>query len=97
MNIEITDEMIEKIVREQVRARVNTLITEKSKDNPYWPWDMCKDNIEWEVQKIVTPNLVEETCKEFAQNNIVDKVVDRFADKIRASFEYWNTNFLRGN
>ena len=35
MNIEITDEMIEKIVREQVRARVNTLITEKSKDNPY--------------------------------------------------------------
>ena len=49
---------------------------------------MCKDNIEWEVQKIVTPNLVEETCKEFAQNNIVDKVVDRFADKIRASFEY---------
>jgi transcriptional accessory protein Tex/SPT6 len=88
MNIEITDEMIEKIIREQVKARVNTLIAEKARDNPYWLWDMCKDSINWEVQKVVTPNLIEETCKEFTQNNIAEKVVDRFAEKIRESFEY---------
>lgn len=88
MNIEITDEMIEKIIREQVKARVNTLIAEKTRDNPYWLWDMCKDSIRGEVQKIVTPNLIEEASKALAQNNIAEKVVERFADKIRESFEY---------
>lgn len=88
MNIEITDEMIEKIIREQVKARVNTFIAEKLKENPLWLWDMCEDSINWEVQKVVTPNLIKETCKEFTQNNIAEKVVDRFAEKIRESFEY---------
>ena len=88
MNIEITDEMIEKIAREQIKTRINTLIAEKSRDNPYWLWDMCKDSARWEVQKIATPELIEETCKELAQNNIAEAVVERFADKIRASFDY---------
>lgn len=88
MNIEITDEMIEKIVREQVKARINTLIAEKSRDNPYWLWDMCKDSVRWEVQKIATSEFIEETCKELAQSNIAEAVVERFADKIRASFDY---------
>ena len=88
MNIEITNEMIEKIIREQVKARVNTLIAEKTRDNPYWLWDMCKNSIREEVQKIVTFDLVEETCKELAQNDIAEKVVDRFAEKIKGNFEY---------
>ena len=88
MNIEISDEMIEKIVREQVKARVNTLIAEKAKDNPYWLWDMCKDSVRIEVQKIATPVFVEGTCKELAQSNIAEAVVERFADKIRACFDY---------
>lgn len=88
MNIEITDEMIEKIVREQVKARVNTLIAEKTKDNPFWFWDMCKDGVRVEVLKTVTPSFIEETCKELAQSNIAEAVVERFADKIRASFDY---------
>ena len=88
MNIEISDEMIEKIVREQVKARVNTLIAEKTKDNPYWLWDMCKDSICAEVRKIATPFFIEGTCKELAQSNIAEAVVERFADNIRTCFDY---------
>ena len=88
MNIEISDEMIEKIVREQVKAKVNALIAEKTKENPFWFWDMCKDSVRVEVLKTATPVFIEGTCKELAQSNIAEAVVERFADKIRTCFEY---------
>ena len=88
MEVHVSDEMIEKMVREQVKARVNQYITERSRDNPFWIWDMYKDCIRNEVQKITTESLVIDTCKELSKKNIAEQVVDRFAEKIASCFEY---------
>ena len=88
MEVNISDEMIERMVREQVKARINQCLSDKIKDNPYWIWDMCKDCVRYEVQKIVTREFVEDTCKELSKNNIAEMVVDRFAEKIASCFDY---------
>lgn len=88
MEINISDEMIEKMVREQVKARINLYMTENAKSNPYWIWDMCKDSVRSEVQKIITREFIEDACREVSQNNIAEKIVDSFAEKIARCFEY---------
>ena len=88
MEINISDEMIERMVKEQVKVRVNQYLSDKTKDNPYWIWDMCKDCARYEVQKIATREFVENTCKELSKNNIAEMVVDRFAEKIASCFDY---------
>lgn len=88
MEINISDEMIEKLAREQVKARVNQYLTEYTRDNPYWLWDMCKYSIRFEVQKICTREFVEDACKELSHNNISEMIVDKFAEKIARCFEY---------
>lgn len=88
MEVNISDEMIERMVREQVKVRINQYLAEQRNDNPYWIWDMCKDCVRYEVQKIVTNDFVLDTCRELSQNNIAEKVVDRFAEKIASCFEY---------
>ena len=88
MEINISDEMIERMVKEQVKIRVNQYLADNTKDNPYWIWDMCKDCVRYEVQKIVTRESVEDTCKELSKSNIAEMIVDRFADKIASCFDY---------
>ena len=88
MEMNISDEMIERMVKEQVKVRINQYLFDKTKDNPYWIWDMCKDCVRYEVQKIVTREFVEDTCKELSKNNIAEMVVDRFAEKIASCFDY---------
>ena len=88
MEINISDEMIEKMIKEQVKARINQFLAEQINDNPYWIWDMCKDCVRYEVQKIVTREFVEDTCRELSKNNIAEMVVDRFAEKITNCFNY---------
>ena len=88
MEINISDEMIEKMVKEQVKARINQYIAEKGQNNPYWLWDMCRDCIACEIKKIITNDVVLDTCKELSQNNIAEKVVDRFAERITSCFDY---------
>ena len=88
MKINLSDEMIEKMVKEQVKARVNQYLADQIKDNPHWIWNMCKDCIRYEVQKIVTREFVEDTCKELSKNNIAEMVVNRFAEKIVGCFDY---------
>jgi REP element-mobilizing transposase RayT len=88
MEVNISDEMIERMVREQVKARINQYLAEQRNDNPYWIWDMCKDCVRYEVQKIVTREFVEDTCRELSKNNIAEMVVDRFAEKIANCFNY---------
>ena len=88
MEINISDEMIERMVKEQIKARINQYLAEQRQDNPYWLWDMCKDCVRYEVQNIVTNDFVLDACKELSQNNIAEKVVERFAEKIARCFEY---------
>ena len=88
MEINISDEMINRLIKEQVKARINQYLAEQKQNNPYWLWDICKDCIRFEVQKIVTNDFVLDTCKELSQNNIAEKIVDSFAEKIARCFEY---------
>lgn len=86
MEINISDEMIERMAKEQVKARVNQYIADITRDNPYWIWDMYRDCARYEVQKIVTRELMEDMCKEMSKNNIAEMIVDRFAEKIASCF-----------
>ncbi len=88
MEINISDEMIERIVKDQVKARVNQYLAEQRQNNPHWLWDMCKDCVRSEVQNIITDDVVLNTCKELSQNNIAEKVIDSFAEKVASCFYY---------
>ena len=88
MNINISDETIERIVREQVKARVNQYLAERTKDNPYWIWDMYHNCVSHEVSKIVNNEFAKETCEKLCKEHIAEIVIDRFAEKIANCFDY---------
>ena len=88
MNINISDEMIEAIIKDQVKARVNLYCSERTKSNPYWITDMFKNCVVDEVKKICTDETVQGFCKELSKDGIAEKVIDRFAEKIASCFEY---------
>lgn len=88
MEINISEEMIERIVKEQVKARVNQYLAERTKDNPYWITDMYRNCVAYEVRKICTDETVQEFCKELLKDGIAERVIDRFADRIASCFEY---------
>ena len=56
MQINISDEMIEKMVKEQVKSRINQYISDRTKDDPYWLFNMCRTSIGCEISKIVDKN-----------------------------------------
>lgn len=88
MEINISDEMIEKMIREQVKARVNQYLAERTKDNPYWITDMYRNCVAYEAAKVVTDEFARETCKELCKEQIAKKVVDNFSERIASCFEY---------
>ena len=88
MNIDISDEMIEKMVKEQVKARVNQYIAERTKEDPYWINNLYRNYAIYEAAKFVDEKLVKESCKELCKEQIAKKVVDEFADRIASCFEY---------
>lgn len=90
MEINISDEMIEKMVKEQVKARVNQYIAERTKDNPYWISDLYRSCAAYEVSKIVDNKFAEESCKELCKDHIAEKVIDRFANRIASCFDYYD-------
>lgn len=88
MNINISDEIIETIIKEQVKARVNLYCSERTKSNPYWLTDTFRNCVVDEVKKICTDETVQGFCKELSKDGIAERVVDKFAEKIASCFEY---------
>ena len=86
MEIKISDEMIEKMVKEQVKVRVNQYFAEEQRKNPYFFIGLCRSCIGEEVKKTITNDLILNACKEVSQDNISQKIADRLAEKIAESF-----------
>lgn len=86
MEINIPDEMIEKMVKEQVKARVNQYLADRTKDDPFWIVNMYENCLAYEVKKVITDDFTKETCKELCKEHIAEKVIDRFAQKIASCF-----------
>ena len=86
MDIKIADEVIEKMIKEQVKARVNQYLAEEQRKNPYFLFGLCRSCIGEEVQKTITNDLILNACKEVSQDNISQKIADRLAEKIAESF-----------
>ena len=78
MEINISDEMIEKMVKEQVRVRINQYFAERTKENPFWISDLYRSCASYEVAKVVTNEFARESCKELCKEQIAMKVVDSF-------------------
>jgi len=88
MDINISDEIIENMVKEQVKARVNQYISERTKNNTYWIWDMYHDCAMSEVRKVITDDFAKEACNKLCKEHIAEKIIDRFAEKIANCFDY---------
>ena len=86
MKIDISNEMIEKIVKEQVKARVNQYLAEEQQKNPYFFIGLCRGCIDEEVHKTITNDLILNACKEISQDSISQRIADRLAEKIAESF-----------
>lgn len=86
MEIKISEEMIEKMVKEQVKARVNQYLAEEQRKNPYFLLGLCKSFIGEEVLKTITHNIILDACKEISQDVISQKIADRLVEKIAESF-----------
>lgn len=86
MNIDVvvSDEMIEKILREQIRNKVDKYI--QNLDNPYYMWDLFQQTIREEVNKLATKEVVQETIKEINRDVIVEKVTSRVTEQIANVF-----------
>lgn len=82
MKVDISDEMIERLVKEQVKARVNQYIADRTKDDSQWITTLYRNCVANEVCKIVTDEFAKETCKELCKEQIAYKVVDKFVEKI---------------
>ena len=82
MDIKIPDEMIEKMVKEQVKARVNQYLAEEQRKNPYFLLGLCKSCIGEEVLKTITHNIILDACKEISQDAISQKIANNLTDKI---------------
>lgn len=86
MEIKISEEMIEKMIKEQVKVRVNQYLAEEQRKNPYFLLGLCKSFIGEEVLKTITHNIILDACKEISQDVISQKIADRLAEKIAESF-----------
>ena len=87
MNIDIDKELIENMVRVQVKAHVNQYFVQRTESNPYWITDTFKNCIADEVKNICTEEFMQDICKEFSKDNLAERVIDRFADRIAGCFD----------
>lgn len=91
MQVNITDEIIEQMVREQVKARVNQYFGELKKENSFFLVDNIKSAIrscaQEEVENVLNEGFVNKVCFDLAKTNLKDKIVECFASKICNAFE----------
>jgi hypothetical protein len=91
MQLNITDEMIEQIVREQVKARVNQYFGELKKENSFFMIDQIKNAIrvcaQEEVENILNEGYVNKICYDLAKSNLKDQIVESFASRIVSAFD----------
>lgn len=90
MQLNITDEMIEKIIREQVKVRVNQHFGELKNENPFFLVDNIKSAIrscaQEEVEKVLNENYVNKICSDLSKTDLRERIIDRFASKICSAF-----------
>lgn len=86
MNVTVPDDLVEKAVKEAVKARVGQFFAEKSKNDPFWLQRLCESCVKELVTGAVTPEVVNNACDGLVKANIADQVVERFSEKLRECF-----------
>lgn len=91
MQVSITDEMIEQLVREQIKTRVNQYFGQLNKENSFFMIDNIKSAIrtcvQEEIEKIADENFVRKVCNDLSRTNLKDKIVESFTARICRTFE----------
>lgn len=87
MNIEISDEMIQEMVRDQVKNRINLYLSAKTKDNPYWITDTFRNCVSEEVRKLLTDENLQKFCADISKDALASRIIDKFADKLLRCFD----------
>lgn len=84
MKITVSDEMIEKILREQIRNRVDKYLN--NVDDPFYFTNLFKNVATEEVRKNINASIVNSVCKEISHEMIADKVTQCFTERIVDAF-----------
>lgn len=91
MQLNIEDEMIEQMIREQVKARVNQYFGELKKEDSFFMIDQIKNAIracaQEEVESILNEGYVNKICYDLAKSNLKDQIVESFASRIVSAFD----------
>lgn len=92
MQINITDELIEQMVREQVKARVNSYFGQLKKEDDYYLLrseikNTIRDEVEKKVDGIFNTGYADKVFSELLKNDLKDTIIDLFIEKMRGAFE----------
>jgi len=91
MQLNITDEMIEQMVREQVKARVNQYFGELKKEDEFFLISEIKSAIrscaQEAVENVLNEGFVNKVCFDLAKTNLKDQIIESFATKIASVFD----------
>lgn len=80
MEMQVTDEMLEKILREQMRNKIDQYL--QRQNNPFYFWDLFRDVARHEVKKVVTDEFIRDSCKEISKEDISNRIADRITERI---------------
>ena len=78
MNIEVNDEMIEKILKEQVRNKIDIYL----KEDRNAVRDILQAEIRRVVQEQVTPTFIQQESRKISADKIIYGIVNELSDRI---------------
>lgn len=80
IEVPVSDEMIEKILKEQIRNKIDKYLNDYNK-RAYFE-NLFREIARAEVQKVITDEFIEITCKQINKNEIVETVTTRISEQI---------------
>ena len=80
MEVQVTDEMIEKILREQMRNKIDQYL--QRQNNPYYFLDLFRDVAKYEVKKAITDEFIRDSCKEISKEDVSNRIADKITERI---------------
>lgn len=80
IEVPVSDEMIEKILKEQIRNKIDKYLNDYNK-RAYFE-NLFREIARTEVRKVITDEFIEITCKQINKNEIVETVTTRISEQI---------------
>lgn len=81
IEVSVSNEMIEKIVKEQIRSKIDKYLNDYYDKGLYFT-QVFERIARQEIARVITDKFIEDTCREINKNIIVENVTTRIAEQI---------------